>query len=120
MGIRAKSHIARLHISRLRHELVADAIGAVHVLNAVLVAEIVADVVVAGVIELAGRNEVVVNEHGPVRIPDLLKAHLFELVFYKGNKNIVDHDAVHVHRDDVAGLDGGGADVMRENLFNQG
>ena len=71
-----------------------------------------------GIVQLACRHEMVIDEDRLVRIPDLGKSHLFELVFYKRDKNIVDHDAVHIDRDDIAGLYGSGTDVMCEYLFN--
>ena len=76
--------------------------------------------VVAGVVQLAGGDEMIVDQDSPVRIPDLLKAHLLEFVFDKGNKNIVDHHAVDVHGDDVAGFDRVGADIVCEYFFNKG
>ena len=73
-------------------------------MTGVFVAEIISDMVMAGVVELACGNEMIVDQDCAVRIPDLCKAHFLELVFDKRNKNIVDHDAVHIDRDDVAGL----------------
>ena len=108
---------AGFYISCLCHQLMADAVGAVHVPDAVLVAELIADVVMAGVVELAGGNEVVVDQDCAVRIPYLCKAHLFKFVFYKRDENIVDHDAVDIDRDDVAGFDAIGADIVCKNLF---
>ena len=96
MRVRAECDIAGLNIAGFRHQLMADAVGAVHILNTVFVAEIIADVVMAGVVELARGYEMIVDQDCAVRIPDLCKAHLFKFVFYKRDENIVDHDAVDI------------------------
>jgi hypothetical protein len=98
----------------------ADAIGAVYVLNAVFVTEIIADMVMARVVKLACGHEMIVDQDSAVRIPDLCKSHFLKLVLYKGNENIVDHDAVDVDRDDVAGFDAPGADIVCKNLTSTG
>ena len=96
----------------------ADAVGAVHIFYAVLVAELVADVVVAGIIQLAGRYQMVVDQDRFVRIPDPCESHLLELVFYKRNENIVDHHAVDIHGNDIAGFYGVSTDIMSKYFFN--
>ena len=119
MAVRAEGDVAGLHIARLRHQLVADAVRAVDIFDPVFCREGIAFREVAGVVQLAGRDQVVVDQDHFVRIPDLREAHLLKFIRHKGDKNIVDHDAVDVDGDDLSGSDGFTSDVVRDDFFNQ-
>ena len=116
----AEGDVAGFNIAGFCHQLMADAVGTVHVLNSVFVTEIIADVVMAGVVELACGDKVIIDQDSPVRVPDLCKTHLLKFVLNKRNENIVDHDAVDIDRNDITGFYGAGADIVCKNLFYKG
>lgn len=74
--------------------------------HAVLFSECISDAEVSRVVLLACRNEVIVDQNDLVRIPQLFKAHFFKFFSHERNKNVVDHDAVHIYDRDIARLYG--------------
>ena len=119
MAVGAEHHVARLHIASLRHQLMADAVGTVHILYAELRRKFIASAEVSGIVGLAGRHQVVIDEHHLVRVPDLLKSHLGELVRHEGDENVVHHHPVHIHGDDIPGLGRGVAHIAADDFLNQ-
>ena len=82
----------------------ADSIAAMDVLHTIFCNEFVSDMKMACVIYLTGRNQMVVDQHCFVRIPNFLKSHFFKFFSDKRNENIVDHHTIYLNGDDVIGF----------------
>ena len=89
MAVGTKYHVARFYIACLGHKLMADAVAPVNVFDAVLLHEGIAHAEMTGVVLLAGRNQMVIDQNHLIRIPYLCKAHLMELVHNERNHDIV-------------------------------
>ena len=119
VAVRAKGDVSRLYITRLGHQLVADAVRPMDIFDTVLRGKSIALCEMAGVVDLAGRDQMVVDEDHPVGIPDSGEAHLLEFVRHKGDKDVVDHDPVHIDGDDLAGSHFFAPDIVRNDFFNE-
>ena len=104
MAVCSKDNVSRFDIERFCHELMADAVASVDVLHAVFFRKLIADSKMSRVIHLTCRHQMVVDQHHLVRIPESGKSHLFKFFRHKGDKDIMDHDPVHMDRDDIARL----------------
>ena len=82
----------------------ADTVASVYMFHAVFFSKCISNMEMSGVIHLAGRNEVVIDQNHLVRIPQLLKSHLFKFFSDKRDKDVVDHDAVHINGYNIARL----------------
>ena len=118
MRVGAEHDIARFGVAHLGHELMADAVAAVYVSEAVFVCESIADLKVTDIFHSAGRNQMVVDEDHLVRVPQLFEAHFFEFLCYKWNENIVNHDPVHIYGDDLTRFYMVGTDIFFDDFFN--
>ena len=67
----------------------ADTVTSVNVFNAVLLHERVAHTEMAGIVLLAGWNQMIVNQDYLIRVPYFCEAHLMELVHDERNHDIV-------------------------------
>ena len=119
MGVGAEDDLAGFGIAHLRHQLVADAVGAVDVGEVLFSGEGVAQLEMADVLDGGRRDHVVVDEADFIGVPDLLKPHLLKLFGDKGDEDVVDHHPVDVYGDDLAGGNGIRPGVSHNNLFNQ-
>ena len=89
MAVRSEHYMPRLYIACLRHQLMADAITSVNIFDAILLYKCVSHAEMAGVVLLAGRNQMVIDQNNLIRIPYLSKAHLVELVHDKRNHDVI-------------------------------
>ncbi len=104
MAVSTEHDMTRLHIAGLRHKLMADAVAAVDIFDPVLFYKGITHTVMAGIVLLTGRYQVIVDQNDLVRIPDFLKSHLVKLVNDKRDHDVIEHDAVYIHRYDIARL----------------
>ncbi len=119
VAVCTKYDVSRFYIESLRHKLMADAVASMDVFHAVFFHEGVADTEVPGIVHLACRHQMVVDQNDFVRIPELLKAHLFEFFRHEGDKDVMDHYPVHGDGNDISwfyGLFG----VAAYDFFNDG
>ena len=112
MAVCTKDYIARLDVTGFGHQLVADTIASVDVFHAVFGGKSVTGTEMSRIIDLAGRNHVVVDQNDLVGIPELCKSHLFKFFGNEGNKDIMDHHAVNICGNDVTGFDIGNTGIM--------
>ncbi len=103
MAVGSEYNVAGLYIPGFSHQLMADSVASMNILHAILLGEGIAPLKVTRIVNLAGRYEVIVDQNNFVRIPQLRKAHLFELFRYERNKDVMDHDTVHIYGYNVAG-----------------
>ena len=118
MAVCTENYIAGFYVSGLCHQLMADTVTSMYIFHAVFFNEFISFAEMTGVIHLAGRNQMVVDQNYLVRVPELCKAHLFKFIRHKGNKDIVDHDSVHVGGNNITGFDIADASVVFQDLFN--
>ena len=118
MAVCTKYHIARFNITGLCHQLMADTVTSMYIFHAVFFNEFISLTEMAGIIHLTCRNEVVVDQHDFVRIPELCESHFFEFIRHKGNKDIVDHDSVHVGGNNITGFDIADTGVVFQDFFD--
>ena len=104
MAVRSEDQVAGLHIARLGHELVADAVTPVQIRDTVLCRKLVRELVGADIVNLTGRYQVVADNHDLLGVPDLLKAHFLKFCRDEGHHDVVQHHAVRADRHNVAGL----------------
>ena len=83
----------------------------------VFFSEGVADAKMSGVVHLARRNQMIVDQHHLVRIPEFRKPHFLKFFRHKGDENIMDHHPVHIRRYDLPGRYVP-ADISPQNFFN--
>ena len=117
MAICTKYDIARFYVTGLCHQLVADTVTSVHVFHTIFGCKNISHMEMSGVVLLACRYKMVIDQNNFVRIPEFLKAHLLEFVRYKRNKDIMDHHSVNIDRHDIARLYCF-ACVMSDNFLN--
>ena len=120
MAVCAESDITGQDVAGFGHQLMADAVGAVDMFDAVFGGKGVALCEMTGIVQLAGGNEMVIDQDHSVGIPDFGKAHFLELFRDKGDENIVYHDAVDIDGNDLAGRYLFTADIVRDDFFNKG
>ena len=67
----------------------ANAVTSVNIFDAILLYKCVSHAEMASVVLLAGRNQMVIDQNNLIRIPDLSKAHLVELVHDKRDHDVI-------------------------------
>lgn len=95
-----------------------DTVTAMNMLHAILLCECIADFVMAHIVLLACRNEVIVDHHNLVRVPDFFKSHLVKFIYDKRHHDVVEHDTIDIDRHDLARLYALSADVVGDDLLN--
>ena len=101
----------------LCHQLMADTIGPMYAGQSLLPGESVTYTEMSGIIHLAGRKKMVINQNRLIRIPDLLKSHLFEFIYDKRNHNVIHHNPVYLDRHDLSGFYGVSSYIMGNDLL---
>ena len=71
----------------------------------------------SGIIHLAGRKKMVIDQNRLIRIPDLLKSHLFEFIYDKRNHDVIHHNPVYLDRHDLSGFYGVSSYIMGNDLL---
>ena len=104
MAVGSEYDVAGLYIPCFCHQLMADSVGTMNILHAILRGEGIAPLKVTRIVNLAGRYEVIVDQNNFIRIPELRKAHLLELVRHKRNKDVMNHHTIHIYGYNIAGL----------------
>ena len=117
MAVCTENNVSRFNVTGLCHQLMADTITSVDVRHAVFGCKCITDTKMPCIIQLAGRNQMVIDQNHFFRIIEFCKTHFFKFFCYKRNKNIMNHDAVYIHCDDIARFDIFSC-IMSDNLFN--
>ena len=87
--------------------------------QAVLFRKLISNTVVSGVVQLAGRDQMVIDQDYLVRVPELGKAHLLKFVLDEGDENVVDHHPVHIDGDNIAAFGVCDAGIPAQQFFNE-
>ena len=117
MAVRTKYNVSRFYIEGFGHQLMADTVTSVDIFHAVFFCKCISNMEMTGVIHLACRNKVVIDQNHFIRIPQFLKSHFFKFFCHKRDKNIVNHDAVHIDRYDISRMNVM-AYIAAYNFFN--
>ena len=78
MAVGSEYNISWLYIQGFSHKLMADAIASVYMFHAVFLSKCISNMKMPGVIHLAGRNQMIIDQNNLVRVPQLFESHLFE------------------------------------------
>ena len=70
-------------------ELMADAVTSVNIFDTILLYKCVSHAEMAGVVLLAGRNQMVIDQNNLIRVPYFCKSHLVELVHDERDHDVI-------------------------------
>ena len=102
MAVCTKYHVSGLHITSFRHQLMTDSVTSMYIFHSKFLCKLISHMEMSGIVQLTGRNQMIIDQHDFIRIPKLCKSHLFELLCNKRNENIVDHHSVHIYSHDIS------------------
>ena len=74
-----------------------DSVAPVDIFHTILCCKCISDPEMSCVIHLTGRDQMIVDQYHLIRIPKLLKSHFFKFFRHKRNKDIMDHNPVHIY-----------------------
>ena len=118
MRVSSEYNVSWFGIPALCHELMADPIVSVNVFQSVFLYKRITNLKMPDIFHRTGRNQMIINQNHPVRIPQLCKSHLLKLFCNKRDKNIMDHHAVHIDCHDLSRGDCRGPCISFNNLFD--
>ena len=118
MAVCAEYHISRLYIACLCHQLMADSVASVKIPDSIFRSKCIPHPVMADIVLLTGRNQMIIDQDHLIRIPDFRKSHLFKFFHNKGNHNIIQHHPVRMNRYDFSRPYTRSADIPGNDFFN--